>query len=286
MTTAIKKDGKRIAIIILASIIMSVNIKSFVNAGGLVPGGFNGLTILLQRVAREFFQLELPFSPINLTLNAIPALISFKMIGKKFTIYSGLMIVLVSFFTDLIPVKPMTYDVLLISIFGGIINGFAISLCLMSGATSGGTDFIAIFLSEKFHVDAWNYILIANVIMLGIVGYLFGWDKSLYSILFQYASTQIVSAMHLRYKRHTLFIITDYPEEIYNKISTSTKHSATIFKGTGCYQHEVRSMVYSVVSSDEVKYVVSQIRKTDPAAFINVIKTDQLDGRFYQRPAD
>ena len=274
---------KRLLLIILASIITAVNIKTFVQTGGLVPGGFNGLTLLLQRIGDTFFHISLPFAAINFVLNAVPAFISFRFIGRKFTLYSGLMIFLTGILTDIVPANPLTYDLLLISIFGGVINGFAISLCLMGDATSGGTDFLAIFLSEHLHVDSWNYILMGNVIMLIIAGYLFGWDKAMYSILFQYASTQVVHIMHLRYKKHTLFIITNKEKEIYECILACTNHGATVFEGTGCYLHEERSLVYSVVSSDEVKMVVAKIRGIDENAFINIIKTDQVDGYFYHR---
>lgn len=284
MSPEIKKEAKRFLLVVIAAILTAINIKTFVRTGELVPGGFNGLTLLLQRIGSFYFHISLPFAIINFALNAIPILISLKIIGKRFTIYSCLMIFLTGILTDIIPANPVTYDILLICIFGGILNGFAVSLCLMAGATSGGTDFIAIFLSERYQVDTWYHILIANAIMLLIAGFLFGWDKALYSILFQFASTQVVHTLHLRYKKHTLFIVTEHPEHIYQIIRDCTHHSATIINGTGGYDEGFLHIVYSVVSSDEVKYVVSQIHATDPKAFINVIKTDQLEGRFYHRP--
>jgi uncharacterized membrane-anchored protein YitT (DUF2179 family) len=78
------------------------------------------------------------------------------------------MIVLNSIFTDIIPARIITEDTLLISIFGGIINGLAISICLNSGATSGGTDFISIFLSERRGIDSFNIILGFNAVIICI----------------------------------------------------------------------------------------------------------------------
>ncbi|MBC8561002.1 YitT family protein [Fumia xinanensis] len=276
----------RFVLILLASVIMAVNIKSFVEAGGLFPGGFNGLTLLIQRSAQEFWNLSLPFSLINFLLNAVPALLSFRLLGKRFTLYSCLMIVITSILTDVIPSMPLTDDILLICIFGGIINGFAISLCLMGRATSGGTDFIAVALSQKLNVDSWNYILLGNAVMLVVAGLLFGWDKALYSIIFQFASTQIVKMMDTRYKRTTLFIISDKSEEIYRHIRELTHHGATLFCGTGLYNGEPRSMIYSVISGNQVKNVTKVVRKVDPKAFVNILKTDQVAGNFYQRPND
>ena len=153
-----KSDIQRLLLVLLGAFVMALNIRIFVRAGDMFPGGFNGLTLLIQRTASQYLHIELPFSLINLLLNAAPAVISFLYIGKKFTLYSGLMIVVSSILTDLLPGFEITSDPLLISIFGGIINGCAISLCLFANATSGGTDFIAIFFSERKGIDTWNYI--------------------------------------------------------------------------------------------------------------------------------
>lgn len=279
-------DISRIAYIVIASVIMAVNFKTFVSAGGLVPGGFSGVTFLIQRSADQFLGIQLPFSLINFSLNAIPAIISFKFIGKRFTIYSCLAIFLTSILTDMIPAMPLTEDILLICIFGGLINGFAVSLCLMGRATSGGTDFIAVALSERLNLDAWNYILVLNAIMLVIAGLLFGWDKALYSIIFQYASTQIVHIMNLRYKRTTIFIISNRAEEIYEKIKVPVHHGATMFCGKGLYNGEEQKLIYTVISSDQIKEVTTKTHEVDPKAFINIIRTDQVVGRFYKQPND
>lgn len=279
-------QARRLFLIVLASVVMAVNIKSFVDAGGLFPGGFNGLTLLIQRSAQQFAGIALPFTAINLLLNAIPAVISFRLIGKRFTLYSCLMIALTSVLTDIIPSMPLTNDVLLVCIFGGIINGFSISLCLLGRATSGGTDFIAVALSERLNVDAWNYIFIGNCLMLVVAGMLFGWDKALYSIIFQFASTQVVHLLDPRFKRTTLFIISNRAPEIYEHIKDTTHHGATLFHGTGLYNGEERDLIYSVITSDQVKEITRAAREIDPHAFINILKTDQVAGNFYRRPHD
>ena len=277
---------RRTCLILAGSLIMAVNLKSFVRTGGLIPGGFNGLTRLIQEISALLWHWEPPFSVINFILNAIPAIISFKFIVKKFTGYSCLMIVVSGILTDIVPSFPMTQDILLISIFGGLINALAISLCLFANATSGGTDFIAIFLSEKYGIDSWNYIFAGNVVILGIAGALFGWDKALYSIIFQYTSTQVLHILYKRYQKQTLIIVTKRPEDVYEAIAEITHHDATLIKGEGCYSKQECDVLYSVVGRDEVNKVVNTVRKTDPQAFVNMIRTENLAGRFYQRPND
>ena len=282
----IKEDGKRILMVCVASLIMALNIKTFVRTGGLYPGGATGLTILIQRVADLFFGIAIPYTLVNVILNAIPVYIGFRFIGKKFTLYSCLMILLTGILTDMIPGYPITYDTLLISVVGGLINGAVISLCLFANATSGGTDFIAIYLSEKKGMDSWNLVLGLNVLILGAAGLLFGWDKALYSIIFQYASTQVLHTLYKKYQQQTLFVVTDHPQEVCDAISNTCHHGATILDGEGSYEHCERHMVYSVVSSAESKHVLKAVREVDRHAFINVIKTSQLSGHFYQKPED
>ena len=281
-----KSDLQRVMLVLLGALVMALNIKIFVRAGDMFPGGFTGLTLLIQRTAARYFQIALPYTLINLLLNAFPAAISFKYIGKRFTLYSGLMIVATSVLTDLLSSLEVTSDPLLISVFGGIINGCAISLCLSASATSGGTDFIAIYFSEKKGVDTWNYVLAGNVAMLVVAGLLFGWEKSLYSIIFQFVSTQVLHALYKRYQKQTLLIITDHPDEVYRIIRDNTHHDATHFMGIGCYEGKEKHMLYSVISAEETSRTIEGIREVDPKAFINCIGTEHITGRFYSSPHD
>ena len=275
-----KKDLKRIVVICFAAMLMATNIKTFVRTGGLYPGGATGLTILVQEIGKRFFHVQPPYTLVNLLINAGPIYIGFRFVGKKFTWYSCMMIVLTSVLTDIIPGYIITYDILLISIFGGIINGTVISMCLMANATTGGTDFISIYMSEKKGMDSWNLILCINIAILSVAGLLFGWDKALYSIIFQYASTQVLHMMYKRYQKETLFIVTNKPTDVCNKINELSGHGATVMHGEGFYEGCKRNVVYSVVSKEEAGKVIKAVKNTDEKAFINAVKTEELTGRF------
>lgn len=286
MTFDLKKDGRRIVVVCLASVLMAINIKTFVKAGGLYPGGATGLTVLIQSIFERFLNIAVPYTLVNLLLNLVPIYIGFRFIGKKFTLYSCLMIVLTSILTDIIPQSAITYDILLISVFGGIINGFVISVCLIMNATTGGTDFISIYLSEKKGVDSWNFILAFNVVIIMVAGLLFGMDKALYSIIYQYASTQTLHMLYKRYQKQTLFIVTNQADAVCQAINNVSMHGATVLSGEGSYEHQTRKVVYSVVSKDESKHVIRAVKEADPAAFVNALRTEELSGRFYQRPTE
>ena len=281
-----KKHITALICVFIASIIMSINIKSFVRAGDLIPGGFTGLSLLIQRSANLFAGIELPYSIINISLNALPAFIGFKMIGKKFTSYSVLMIVLNSFLVDLIPVTPITYDPLLVSVFGGILNGIAIVIALYGKASSGGTDFIAVYLSNKLKKPSWNFVFGINTIILITGGFIFGFEAAMYSIIFQFVSTQVIERLHRRDHKVTLLIITKEGETMGQELLEYTHHGVTRFEGQGCYLKEDKTMLYTVVGADEVKDVVQLIRKIDSHVFINIINSEGVTGNFYQEPIE
>lgn len=286
-----KKKGamtmpQRVVLVVLASFVMAFTIKSFARPGGIFSGGFNGISLLIIACCEKFLHISPPFSLVNYTLNLIPLYIAFRYLGRKLTVLSILCVVLIGSLTDLLPVVQITTDPLLVAIFGGILNGFAVCLCLFANATGGGTDVIGLFMSEVYGRDCWNAIFMMNVCVLCTAGVLFGWDKALYSIIYQYVSTQVIHALHTRYQRKTLWIITEHAEEVYQMIAQVTNHDATLFQGVGCYKRQPRQMLYSVVSSDDLKLVCNRIREIDPKAFVNIQRTEMLNGRFYQRPND
>ena len=240
----------RIFIVILASIIFAWNLCCFARPAGLFPGGFSGLSLLLQEIFQKFLHIHVPYTLLNVLLNIIPVYIGFKFIGRKFTLYSILTIILSSIFVDMLPTYVFTQDAMLNSVFGGLINGFAISLCLI------------------------------------LAGYLFGWSIALYSIIFQFCSTQAIQILYKRYKKETLFIISDYSEQIYKAIRETTNHDATLFQGIGCYEEKEKTLIYSVINTEAKRQLIPLIRSIDPHAFINIVKTEELAGRFHDIPND
>ena len=276
----------RVIAVSLASLLMALNIKTFVHTGGLLPGGASGLTLLIQGIGEKFFHITLPYTLINVLLNAFPVYIGFRFIGKKFTGLSCYVIVLTSVLADLLPAYVVTTDVLLISVFGGLINGIAISMCLLMDSTTGGTDFIGIYLSEKRGVDSFNITLMINAAILIAAGFLFGWEEALYSIIFQFCSTSTVRILYKKYQKATLFVVTNKPREVCEAIYKISNHGATIIEGEGSFEHCERNVVYSVISGAESGRVTAVVKEADPEAFVNVLKTERVMGRFYQPPAD
>ncbi|MCL2009713.1 MAG: YitT family protein [Synergistaceae bacterium] len=294
MTNNFLHTTRRLALVLAGAALAALNIITLVRGGGLIPGGFTGLVLLIQEICSQYGGFHIPFSVVLYTLNAIPVVICFKFVGKKFTLYSVLVVVVCGLLTDVLPLLMpdgmINYfslqDPLLSAVFGGFISAFAKSLCLYAGATGGGTDLIAIFISEKYRKDSWHYIFAGNFVILVFAGIFFSLDKVLYSIIFQYTTTTALGVLYRNYQQRTLLIISSKPDEIYGLINEMTRHGATYFDGHGAYEKEERVMLYSVVTASQEKDLIPAIMKIDPGAFINVLKTEQLDGKFYIPPKD
>ncbi len=281
-----KKDLKILFFVTLSAFIYSCGMNIFVKSGNLFPGGFAGISRLTSAILLEFFNINISFSVIYMALNVIVSALVFTRIGRKFMIFSIIQYLLVSLFTSVLPTILITEDLLLISVFGGLINGFAISLALQHNASSGGTDFIAIYFSSRFNISTWNYVFILNACVLTIAGLLFGWEKALYSIIFQFVSTQVVNTMHNRYKSTQLDIITNMPDEICNAVFHTCRHGITKIQCSGGFTNKEHWLLVIAVNTYQLDDVVKSIKRTDPHAFITLHSVEKVIGNYYQKPLE
>ena len=271
-------------LITLSALLMSFSLNVFISAGQLFPGGFTGLTIIITRIVARDFSFTIPFGLLYIILNIYPTVLVYKHVGKCFTRYSVLHIFFVSIFTTVLPHFAVTYDIFLIAIFGGVLSGFGASLALHGHASGGGTDFIALYISNKTHRSAWHYILYGNIALLVIAGLLFGWEQALYSMIYQFVATQVINSMHNRYKLVALTMFSAIPDAVIAAILEHSRHGVTKLWGEGGYSKDPRAMVYMVVSAYEESDVIALAKSIDPGIFINVTKIEKVYGNFYQRP--
>ena len=286
--TGIQDKGKYflrdIFFAIAAGVLSAININTFVNAGNLVPGGFSGLSLLLVRIGAKFFDVNLNYSILYLLFNIPSTLLVFRYVSKRFTIISLFHIATVSLMVQVVPKFEITNDLLLISVFGGIISGLAGTLVLRGNGCAGGTDFISIYFAKKNQRSVWTEIFLVNCIMLAVSGVLFGWDSALYSIIYQFAGTQIVKMFDNRYKRTSFIIISDKAQEIAHAVYEKYHHSVTLFDAIGGFTNTERTVIYTVVGQYESSKLISTILEIDPKAFINISDNQRIVGNFHEKP--
>lgn len=282
-----KKVNKvEVMMICISSLIYAFGMNTFVKSGNLFPGGYAGISRLLSQLSIVYTDFPISFSAIYFTLNFVTTFLVWKKIGHRFIVYSVFFYSLTSLLTYVLPTMVITEDPLLIAVFGGLLNGLAIGIALRNNASSGGTDFIAIYASMKFNAPTWNYVMIFNAMILTIAGLLFGWDKALYSIIFQFVSTQVVNSMHQRYKLTRVNVVTNLPDEICSSVFHTVRHGITKVPCEGGFTDQHRWLLIMTINTYQLKDVISAIREADSHAFVTVESVDRIIGNYYQKPLD
>lgn len=269
----------------VSALLQTYVIQAFIQPANLLSGGFTGIAILFERIA-SLYGHSFSTSLGMLVLNIPVAILCSKSISMRFTFYSMLQVFLASLFLKIFQFEPLFHDVLLDVVFGGFLYGIAIAIALRGNASTGGTDFIALYVSNKTGRSIWEYVFAGNVVILCIFGYMFGWLHAGYSILFQFVSTKAISAFHHRYERVTLQVTTTQAEPVIQAYVEVYRHGISCVDAVGGYSHKKMYLLHTVVSSYEVNDIVHLMRKVDPHVIVNMIKTENFYGRFYQPPIE
>lgn len=280
-----KRDLISFACVFCSSLIMAATTKTFVRPAHLLSGGFMGIALLVDMIA-DLFGKSIPTAFTLVVLNVPVALICAKKISKRFVFFSLLQVFLTSFLLQIIPNYPLFDEQVLNVVFGGYIWGMSIVLALKAGASSGGTDFIALYFVNKNGREIWMQVFAFNAMILCVFGVIFGFDKAGYSILFQFISTKTISTFHTRYKRVMLHIYTVKKDEVVDTYLEKFHHGITALDGYGGYSHHHVSYLTAIVSSYEVGDVLEALKETDPKIIVSVTKVENFIGRFYNKPLD
>lgn len=279
-------DIKLLLAAIASAAIYSFAIVNFSIPASLYPAGFSGISRIISDLFGDFLNISISYSKLYLIMNAIVLVFVFKKLGHKFLLYSTIQFVLVSFLTSIFPRIIFVDEKLLLAVFGGILNGTGVGIALSYNFSSAGFDFISVYIASKFKKDVWNYVFCVNLLILLTAGLIYGWDRALYSIIYQFASTQIIKLFHQRYTHKTLSIITKYPDEVADAILKNVRHGITEIKATGFYSKDDTTILYTIINSFQYKEVVRIVMDVDSHAFINIQDTLAIYGNYYQKPLD
>ncbi len=280
------KNIWNLACVLLCAFIQAFVLETFLIPAQLLSAGFTGVAILLNRISLEFTSHQISTSFFIIVLNLPVALICAKTVGKKFTLYSSIEFIAAAAFLKWFDFSPIFHDTVLNIIFGGFINGLSIVIALSGNASTGGTDFIALYVSNKTGREIWRHIFVFNILLLIVFGYLFGWEYAGYSMLYQFISTKTIENFYQRYKRVTLQITTQIPDKVIHEYLAHHRHGISVVNGYGGYSGKPVSLVHIVCSSYELDASIKTIRRADPGVVINVLPSINFFGRFYRPPLE
>lgn len=271
--------------VVLSAMIQAYALQVFVRPAEIISGGFTGLAMFGEQLG-ALKGLRLPMQVTLLALNIPVALMCCKGISVRFTVVSLLQVFLNSIFLQLFQFQPIFADEVLNVIFGGVILGAGTVIALRGNASCGGTDFIALYVSNRTGRSIWSYVFFANAVMYCFYGVVFGWKQAGYSIIFQFITTRMISAFHHRYELVTLQATTEKGPEVVDAYIAHFRHGISCVEAMGGYSKRKMYLLNTVMSSYEVNDAVHILRQADEHIIINILRTEQFVGHFYRAPME
>lgn len=266
-------------IMTIGAILVAAGFNLFLIPHQLLSGGLSGISMMIGYITGG------NIGWLYLVLN-VPVLIwGWFSLGRKFIIWSIYTVIASTLFLQLIPVNKIAEDILLGSVFGGIIVGFGSGLALRQGGSTGGFDIIASIVTRKRDFPVGMIIFLLNSIVIGLlVFFTKNWDLALYSLVSIFAAGKVVDFIHVRHTKITAFIVTTKTEQMLDKLLAHPR-GITVIKTKGAYSSAERDMLMTV----RTRYELAELRKTitmiDPHAFINIVETVGVIGDF-SRPKE
>jgi uncharacterized membrane-anchored protein YitT (DUF2179 family) len=261
------KTAKDMLLITLGAVIQGFALRMFLIPGQLISGGVSGAAQIIQ------VYTNWPIGLMILVGNAPLFVLGWRYLGGlRFALRTAIAILVFSISIDylgyLIPESGITGDVILETLYGGIIYGVGCGLVYRGQGTSGGSDILARILNYYFGMSLTRaYLIVDAVVVLG-GGFAFGWDLALYGMVVIYISG--LGAEYISEGRNVFrsaMIITSHPKEIADRVMRLMGRGVTILSATGAYTGEPRPMLYCVVTRAEVNKLKNVIREVDPKAF-------------------
>lgn len=261
-------------IIIAGSLIVAFSFNFFLVPYGILSSGVSGIAILLGFITP--FDIGL----LNLVLNLPLIIFGHLKLGKEITINTLICVISLSVFLYLLPVSPVTDNILLSAIFGGVISGIGVGIILKYSGTSGGLDIIAIILARTTNVSVGLLLTVMNGIIVLISGTVFNWNIALYTLLSIYLTGRIIDSIHTNHIKLTMQIVTSKGELILEDLLKSVYRGITVTEGVGGYTQETKHILIMVVTRYETMQIKKIVRHHDENAFINIFETVEVDGEF------
>ncbi len=272
------------ALIVIGAIIQALSVVIFLAPADLAPGGVSGLALILNSVLPFDISIGLWILILNVPLLGLGVR---YLGGWRFLIRTIVTVVLYSGFTALferMEIKPVTNDVLLNTLFGGIIGGIGAGLVFRAQATTGGTDILALLLVRWRSVPLSQSYLITDAAVIALAGVAFGWEKALYAVIALYvggvSAEAISEGVHIS---RTATIITQHPDEVAQVVMDDMGRGVTRWTGTGAYTGNDRPILFIVISRAETATLKAIVSRTDSEAFVVIGQAQEVYGEGFRR---
>lgn len=267
--------------IIVGTTLLALATNVFFEKQHLVTGGVTGLAIIIKNLTKSIWKGGIPLwftnTLVNIPLFIIAVSIKGKVFGAK-TLFSTIYLSFALYITQNI-ISP-TQDLLLSSIFGGVIGGTGLGLVFAGFATTGGTDLAASLLHLYFnHISVGNLMFMIDAIIIGAGLFIFGGEKTMYAIIAVYITAKMMDGIleGINFSK-AAFIISKYSNDIAEELMKNLDRGVTSLFGQGMYTKQDREVLLCVVSKKQIAKLKEIVRDMDNHAFVIVADVREVLG--------
>lgn len=283
-----KPDGRTILRLLLeflgigaGSVIAAFAIEVFLVPCTILDGGIVGISIMLNN------KLGIPLGALTVGLNVPFLIIGAGKMGKKFIVKAAFAMVVFSVFLEVFaPMVNATQEYLLAVCFGGVILGIGVGLVIRFGGCLDGTETVAILLNKKFKMPVGQTVLVFNVVIFIVAGFIFGFDRAMYSLLTYFITSKVLDIVESGLEQtKAAMIITNDAKEISHQIYHRLGRTVTIMEGEGLVSGK-KVVLYCVLTRFEIHELKDIIKNIDSSAFIAISDVSEIIGKHVKKTED
>ncbi len=268
-------------VFIVASSVFSVGINCFLARNNILNGGITGIATIFN------YLFDFPIGMGIFVMNVPLLLIAFKKLGVMFVFRTFWVIAISSVIIDIGAFLPVyKNDLLLSSVFGGVLSGFSLGIIFMRNATTGGVDIIAKLIKLKYpHITIGRSIFILDAIVIITGGIIYNNIESmLYAAVTVFVSAQVLDYIIYGFSRGaTIMIISEKSDEIRHLIINDLNRGVTVLKGQGGYSGTEKNILLCACFDNQTQKLIKKIKSADENAFFIVTQSKQILGEGFMR---
>ena len=276
----IKHKVKSYSMITLAAVAYAAGISRFLYPNNLTPGGVTGIAILVNRL------IGIPTGTLILLLNVPLLLLGIWKFGWKFICSTFYAIFIVSVATDVLaPIGALTKEPILAAAAGGALSAAALGFVFRAGATTGGMDIVIKVLRLKYpHMKTSSLFLITDVCIASCSGLVFGnVDVVLYALVAVFVMSYVMDlVLYGKDEANLLYIISDRPEDISQRILGEIDVGVTFLQGRGAYSSQNKKVIMCVTKKQQAPGIEVIVKEEDPRAFMIITSASEIYGEGYK----
>lgn len=269
-------------LVLLGALVQAFAMRLFLIPSLLVSGGVSGLAQLIN------YLTAWPIGLMILVGNLPLFILGWRHLGgPRFALRTALAVVAFSLFTDglrfFLPLNGVVDDMVLNSLYGGVLSGIGCGLVYRGRGTSGGSDILARILNDRLGISISQAYMLTDTLVILSAGFIFTWANALYALVVTFVSGLAAEAtLEGSAIFRTVMIITTCPSEVTHKILYDMQRGVTILSGSGGYTGADRPVLYCVVTRAEISQIKAIVHEVDPAAFMVIGQAHEALGEGFR----